>query len=208
MRMKVNRFDLRNAVFKISFLGLVFNTFIASSTSKIGAEVILKAKVQEALVKEIIVSGRVVDAEGAPLPGVSVQVKGTNNGAVTDLDGRYRLSNVPENAILVFSFISMKTQEIAVGGKTTIDVTMTTDAVNMQEVVVVGYGSVKKSDLTGSVGVVSAERIQERGTTSVMEALQGNVAGVDIQQSSAKPGSGFNIQIRGQNSIAGGNPLY
>src|SRR5690606_41492851 len=123
MRMKVNRFDLRNAVFKISFLGLVFNTFVASSTPKIGAEVILKAKVQEALVKEIIVSGRVVDAEGAPLPGVSVQVKGTNNGAVTDLDGRYRLTNVHENAILAFAFISMKTKEIAAGGKATIDTT-------------------------------------------------------------------------------------
>ncbi len=156
----------------------------------------------------ITVSGEVTEASGAPLPGVTVVVKGTQQGIVTAADGKYSLTNVPTDGILVFSFIGMKTQEVPVSGKTTINVTMSETSIGLDEVVAVGYGSVKKSDLTGAVGSVSADDIVSKGTTTVLEGIQGKVPGVDITQTSVKPGGGLSIQIRGQNSLQSGNPLY
>src|SRR5690606_10532588 len=105
-------------------------------------------------------------------------------------------------------YIGYVTQEIVLGNLTQIEVSLEPDIKSWGEVVVVGYGSVRKRDLTGSVGSVGSDDIASRGTTSVMSALQGSVAGVDISSNSVKPGGGFTIQIRGKNSLAGGEPLY
>ncbi|MBP1614311.1 MAG: TonB-linked outer membrane protein, SusC/RagA family [Bacteroidetes bacterium] len=155
-----------------------------------------------------LVSGIVTDADGEPMIGVNVVVKGTTNGTITDIEGRFKLSGVSEKSVLMFSYIGYVTQNIAIGNQTSLKVTMADDSKSLEEVVVVGYGVVKKSDLTGSVGTVTAEKIASIGTSSIMGALQGATPGVDITMNSTRPGSGYDIQIRGQNSIEGGNPLY
>lgn len=154
------------------------------------------------------ISGRITDENGEPLPGVSIQVKGTTSGTSTDVDGTFSLTVPDQTESLIISYIGYVTQEIVLGNLTQIEVSLEPDIKSLGEVVVVGYGSVRKRDLTGSVGSVGSEDIASRGTTSVMSALQGSVAGVDISSNSVKPGGGFTIQIRGKNSLAGGEPLY
>lgn len=155
------------------------------------------------------VTGKVTDTQtGEPLPGVTVLQKGTTRGTVTSIDGVYSLTNVSNGTTLVFSFVGMLTQEIVYNGQSSVDVTMEVDAIGIDEVVAIGYGTVKRSDLTGAVGSVSSTELAEKGTTSVLEGLQGKVAGVDISQNSVKPGGGLDIQIRGQNSLVSGSPLY
>ena len=153
------------------------------------------------------VTGRVVDEKGEPLIGVSIQVKGTKLGTVTDFDGNFKL-NAPADATLVISYVGFRTQEIELKGRSDCQVSMVPDDQLLDEVVVVGYGVVKKSDLTGSVGSVKSDVISARGSTSVMESLQGQVAGVNITQSSSRAGDGFSIQIRGKSSLNDGEPLY
>ena len=138
---------------------------------------------------------------------MSVAQKGTTNGAITDLDGNFTL-NVPANAVLTVSYVGYKSQEIKVGNQQKLTITLVSDNKLLDEVVVVGYGVVKKADLTGSVGSVKAENISAKGTTSLMESLQGQVAGVNITQNSSRAGEGFGIQIRGKSSLNGGEPLY
>lgn len=155
------------------------------------------------------VSGKVTDSSGAPLPGVTVVIKGTTSGIITDMDGSFILSKVPSDATLVFSFVGMKTQEISVAGKTVIDVVMAEDAIGIEEVIAVGYGTVRKSDLTGSVAKVGSEDLQKSASLSMETALQGRAAGVMVTQASSAPGGGISVRIRGGNSIQGGNePLY
>ncbi len=155
------------------------------------------------------VSGKVTDSSGGPLPGVSVIVKGTTIGTVTNADGEFTLSVPPDAKILQFSFVGMKTQEIAAAGKTNFPVVMEEDAIGIEEVVAVGYGTMKKSDLTGAVGQVKESEIQRSSVTSIEQALQGKVAGVQISQNSGAPGSTMRVRIRGSNSISYGNsPLY
>jgi len=155
------------------------------------------------------VTGKVTDSTGGSLPGVSVVVKGTTTGTITDFDGNYTLPNVPANAILQFSFVGMKSQEIAVGSKTAINVTMVEESIGLEEVVAVGYGTVKKSDLTGSVTSVKREDLNKGAITSVDQALQGRIAGVQISQTSSEPGGGLSIRVRGASSVNAGNePLY
>ncbi|WP_346709780.1 SusC/RagA family TonB-linked outer membrane protein [Phocaeicola salanitronis] len=153
------------------------------------------------------ISGKVVDENGEVLIGVSLLVKGTTIGTITDFDGNFSLE-VPENATLVVSYVGFKTQEFKVEGRTDWTIKLESDNKVLDEVVVVGYGVVKKSDLTGSVGSVKSEVIASRGSTSVMESLQGQVAGVNISQSSSRAGDGFKIQIRGKSSLNEGDPLY
>lgn len=156
-----------------------------------------------------VLTGTVVDEHGDPVIGASVLVKGTTNGSVTDLDGKYSISNVPANATLEVSYIGYKTQTLTVGTATTLNVKMVPMDQQLDEVVVVGYGVVKKSDLTGSVGSINSETIAGKGSTSVMESLQGQVAGVNISQSSSRAGDGFSIQIRGKSSMNDDSkPLY
>ncbi|HPE75312.1 MAG TPA: SusC/RagA family TonB-linked outer membrane protein [Draconibacterium sp.] len=156
------------------------------------------------------VSGKVTDESGQPLPGVTVLIKGTTNGSVTNIDGVFTISNIPENATLVFSFIGMRTQEVTVAGQTTINITMGVDAIGIEEVVAIGYGSQKKSDLTGAVVSVSNEDMNMGGTvSSAAQALQGRTAGVVVTQNSKAPGGSISVRIRGSNSISSNNePLY
>ncbi len=146
------------------------------------------------------VSGTVTDDSGQPLPGVTVVVKGTTQGTVTNVDGEYSIPNIPENTTLQFSFVGMRTQEIVVGNQTTINVTMEVDVIGLEEVVAIGYGTVKKSDLTGSVENVNAEMYRNQSMTQLTDMLAGTVAGFSaIQGTSAKGGS--SMQIRGANSL-------
>ncbi|MEE4287338.1 MAG: TonB-dependent receptor [Mariniphaga sp.] len=155
------------------------------------------------------VNGKVIDETGQPLPGVTVVVKGTTQGTVTNADGNYTLINIPENTILVFSFVGMRTQEIEVGNQTNIDVTMEVDAIGIEEVVAIGYGTIKKSDLTGSVTSVKAEDLENVKMQSIDQALAGRAAGVQVIQSSGVPGSAPAVRVRGTTSLQGANePLY
>jgi TonB-linked SusC/RagA family outer membrane protein len=154
------------------------------------------------------VSGKVTDSSGSPLPGVSVVVKGTTNGTIADNNGNYSLSNVPENSVLQFSFVGMKMQQIAVGSKTTINVTLTEETIGIEDVVVVGYGTQKKINLTGSVGMVEAKEFETRPITNVTQSLQGQVPGLLINQTGGQPGNeNFTIKIRGTSTFSGNEPL-
>ena len=154
------------------------------------------------------ITGTVKDASGEPMIGVNLLIQGTTNGTITDLDGKFTLKDVTDKEILVVTYIGYQTQKIAVGARSNFQIVLTDDSKALDEVVVVGYGVQKKSDLTGSVGSVNSDAIVSKGATSIAESLQGSVAGVDISQASSRAGDGFNIQIRGKSSLAGGSPLY
>lgn len=152
------------------------------------------------------VSGKVTDSSGGPLPGVSIVVKGTTNGAITDGKGNYSLSNIPENATLQFSFVGMKTQEIAIAGKTSVNVVLDEKTIGLDEVVAIGYGTQKRSDITGSVASVSSERLEQIPNTNFGQALQGAVPGLTITTNSAgAEGGDMSILVRGRNSIGANN---
>lgn len=159
---------------------------------------------------EIDVTGRVISSEdGSALPGVSVAIKGTTTGAITDAEGRYRITVPNAESILVFSFVGFLTEEITTGNRTTIDVRLAGDLKSLSEVVVVGYGTQKKSDLTGSVSSITAKDIRQVPVASLDQALQGRATGVQVTQASAAPGGGVSIRIRGGNSIQASNePLF
>jgi len=157
---------------------------------------------------QITVSGTVSDNNG-PVPGVNVVVKGTTNGAQTDFDGNYSLSDVANDATLVFSYIGYATQEVAVNGQTTLNVTLSEDVEALAEVVVIGYGTTTVRDATGAVAAVSAEDFNQGVITSPEQLIQGKTAGVQISQSSGEPGAGIDIRIRGANSVrSNNNPLF
>jgi len=157
-----------------------------------------------------IISGKVTDSSGTPLPGVTVVVKGTTQGIITDADGKYTLPKVSGDATLVFSFVGMKSQEIAAAGKNSINIKMEEDAIGIDEVVAIGYGTVKKSDLTSSVAKVTDEAIKDRPIMLLGEAFQGQLSGVRSQSSNGgMPGDELTIRIRGINTINGdSDPLY
>ena len=155
------------------------------------------------------VSGTVVDDSGEPLIGVSIMVKGTTNGSITDFDGNFTLSNVTAKDVLVFSYIGYGTKEITVANQKVLKVVLSEDTKALDEVVVVGYGQMKKNDLTGSVSSVDNEKLTAKGTTGVVEALQGSVAGVNITQATGRTGGGFDIEIRGKSSTnSDTKPIY
>lgn len=163
--------------------------------------------------QNFIINGKVTDAEtGQGLPGVNIVLKGHDAGTSTDQEGNYSLE-IPaaekENGILVVSFIGYLMQEIPVGGNTSVNISLQEDIVGLDQVVVVGYGTQKKSDLTGSVSQVKAEEINSYPSANVLQALSGRAAGVQVLQSTGAPGTGPSVRIRGQNSIQGENePLY
>ena len=155
------------------------------------------------------VTGVVRDQAGEPLIGVSIQVKGSTTGSITDFDGKYEVPNAKASDVLVFSYVGFASQEIIVGNQTVINVTMSEDTETLEEVVVVGYGQIKKNDLTGSVSSVGTDAITSRGTTGVVEALQGAIAGVNITQSTGRIGGGFDVEIRGKSSTnSDTKPIY
>ena len=154
------------------------------------------------------VSGTVTDESGSALPGVTIILKGTSQGTQTGPDGKYRITASPSD-VLVFSYIGQETIEETVGTRSTLDIQMTEDAAQLQEVVVVGYGSQNKSDLTGSVSSVSGEEIARQPVASLDNALQGRAAGTFVSSPSGTPGAGISVQIRGSTSLtASSEPLY
>ncbi|MFW6369716.1 MAG: TonB-dependent receptor [Bacteroidota bacterium] len=155
------------------------------------------------------VSGIVTDEPGEPLPGVTVVVKGTTQGTVTNNDGEYTLLNVPDDATLVFSFVGMRTQEVEVGDERTINVSMEAETFGVDEVVVVGYGTMAKSDITGSVASVSKERLELSANNNLAQVLQGSMPGFSVTQTEAgAEGGNYSLLLRGRNSItANNNPL-
>lgn len=180
---------------------LLTNTFVAQA-AELGSESI--ASIQQ---QTITVSGVVMGSDGEPLMGVNVVEKGTTNGTITDLDGKYTL-NVGPNAVLQFSYIGYVSSDIAVNGQRTVNVTMKEDSQNLDEVVVVGYGTVRKADLAGSVSVLDNKAFKDQPIKQVSDALQGRVSGVQVQ-SSGVPGGTVKIRVRGSGSINRSNdPLY
>lgn len=157
---------------------------------------------------QLNIVGIVTDIAGEALPGVSVQVKGTTSGAATDINGRYTLS-ASGNDVLVFTYIGFTTQEVPVSNRNSINIQLTEDSQSLDEVVVVGYGTVKKSDITGSVGSVSGEDLTSYPVSDAVMGLQGKTAGVQVLQNSGTPGGSISVRIRGGNSLQGNNePLY
>lgn len=155
------------------------------------------------------VSGKVTDSSGTPLPGVTILIKDTNLGVISDANGNYTLANVPDQAVIVFSFIGMKTEEIPLQGRNTVNVVLKEETIGIEEVVAVGYGTMRKKDLTGSISRVTGEQILQPSMSSFDQMLQGKVAGVQITQTTGAPGGGVNMLVRGVSSITGGNqPLY
>ncbi|GAB4043362.1 TonB-dependent receptor [Spirosoma litoris] len=155
------------------------------------------------------ISGTVVDEKGEALPGVSVLLKGTQRGTTTNSQGAFQLAVPEKSSVLVFSFVGYQTQEATVGNQTSLTIRMAADDKSLNEVVVIGYGAVKKRDLTGAVGSIGANELKAQPISSFNQALQGRVAGVQITNSSNAPGGGVTVRIRGGNSISASNdPLY
>lgn len=152
------------------------------------------------------VKGIVTDSYG-PVPGANVLVKGTTNGVITDIDGNFTITNVPDNAVLVVSFIGYVTQEVKVAGQSNFTIRLSEDAKALEEVVVVGYGSQKKVNLTGSIGQVDSKVLESRPITSPASALQGTIPNLQITNTSGEPGQTASLNIRGTTSINGGSPL-
>tara|TARA_R110002072_G_scaffold16720_1_gene64928 strand:- start:402 stop:3419 length:3018 start_codon:yes stop_codon:yes gene_type:complete len=150
------------------------------------------------------VTGTIVDELGQPIPGANIVVKGTTNGVVTDFDGNYSIEASPTD-VLVISYVGYSTQNITVGSRTKIDVNMELDQQLLDEVVVIGYGTAKKKDVTGAVARVTSESFENQPLTRVDEALQGRAAGVTVAKANGAPGAGIKVRIRGVNSITGNN---
>ncbi|MGE4287474.1 MAG: SusC/RagA family TonB-linked outer membrane protein [Salinivirgaceae bacterium] len=153
------------------------------------------------------ITGSVSDSEGVGIPGVTVVLKGTTTGTITDLDGKFSIK--ADKGILVFSFIGFITQEIEIGNQSVISVVLQSDIKDLDEVVVIGYGTQRKKDLTTAVSIVGEDEIKERPMVSAAEALQGKAAGVQVIQPSGKPGVALSVRVRGATSVEAGNePLY
>ncbi len=156
-----------------------------------------------------VITGKVTDVYGIPLPGVNVIIKNTSRGSITNLEGVYSLEIEDTSQILVFSYLGYKTVEERVGDQNVINVSMVEDIQALEEVMVIGYGTVKKSDLTGSVSSVSVDELENNQLSSLEQLMQGRAAGVLITKTSSKPGGSISVKIRGNNSINAGNePLY
>lgn len=158
--------------------------------------------------QNVMITGVVNSDDGEALPGVTVVVQGTTQGTITDFDGKYSIS-VPTDGTLLFSYIGYKSQSVPVAGKSKIDVVLGTDYVGLEEVVAIGYGVTKKSDLTGAVSSLKTDELNMGVSANVDQMLQGRAAGVQVYQSSSEPGGGISVNIRGVGTInAGTQPLY
>ncbi len=173
-----------------SMPGLLFFTFLFS--------------INFAFSQDKTISGVVKSGNGDPLIGVNILIKGTTSGTVTDLNGEFTL-NVNNDDVLELSYTGFSSQEITVGNQTSLDIIMQEDAQQLDEVVVIGYGTVKKSDVTGAVSTVTAESFEDQPLTRLEDALQGRAAGVTVARANGQPGSNFKVRIRGVNSITGNN---
>ncbi len=161
-----------------------------------------------AFAQQRTVTGTVTAEEEGALPGVNILVKGTTQGTVTDIDGNYRINVPGEDATLVFSAVGYTSQEIAVGNRSTVDVVMPPDIQSLEEIVVVGFGTQKKADLTGAVGSIPAAEIAEKPITSPDQILAGRISGVQISNRSGDPGAPINVRIRGVGTAGVNQPLW
>lgn len=160
------------------------------------------------LMAQRTITGTVYDNANFGVPGVTIMEKGTMKGTVTVGDGSYSIEVADENSVLVFSFIGLKTEEVQVGQRRVIDVTLLSDVADLDEVVVVGYGVQKKKLNTGATIQVRGEELERMNTVSPLSAMQGKTPGVNIVQKSGKPGDGFKVTVRGLGTIGDSSPLY
>ena len=152
------------------------------------------------------VTGVVVDDSNTPIPGVTIVLKGSTTGTITSAEGSYSITtNDIQKDVLTFSFVGFETKEVKISGQKVINVQLKTSTLEVEEVVAIGYGVVKKRDLTGSVASVKADVISKTASSNAMQAMQGRVPGLDIQQSSGQAGAGLNINLRGARSITATN---
>jgi TonB-linked SusC/RagA family outer membrane protein len=167
-------------------------------------------EVQNTVQNQMKISGQVTDNSGAPLPGVTVVIKGTANGTITDFDGNYTIDGVSSDATLIFSFVGMSSQEIGVAGQSVINVQLQEESIGLEEIVAVGYGIQRKADLTGAIEVVELKSIENlsMSTGNTMQALQGQVPGLYIEKTGSPNAANSRILIRGVNTLGDNNPLY
>jgi TonB-linked SusC/RagA family outer membrane protein len=176
--------------------------------------IILKSKERESVRERLFaqqraVSGMITDSNGQPLPGVTVVVKGTTQGTVTGANGNYTLTNIPEDATLVFSFVGMRTQEVVVANQTRIDVRMEEETIGLEEVVAIGYGTKLSRNITTSISTVRSDELAQTSIANASEAMIGKISGVQIQQTSGEPGAVPVIRIRGIGSLRSDSwPLF
>lgn len=155
------------------------------------------------------ITGKVTDESGLSLPGASVKIKNTNVVAVTDENGNFAISAPTTSQTIIFSYLGMQDQELVIGNKTSFNIKLLSKSTSLSDVIIIGYGSIKKSDLTGSVARIENEDFVRDVPTNILQALQGKIAGVNVTQNDGAPGAGLSIRIRGSNSFLGGTePLY
>ncbi len=180
-----------------------------SETSQLATAEAVDVVTDKIRIADIAVQGTVSDEKGEGLPGVSILLKGTQKGTTTDANGRYKIDVPNAAATLIFSFVGYASQEVVVGNRTNLSVTLATDNKTLSEIVVIGYGSIEKKDLTGSVASIGSKSIQDVAVPRVDQALMGKIAGVQVKPVSGEPGAAPQIRIRGVGSIsAGAGPLY
>ena len=180
-----------------------------SAWKKIGLFILLVLWGIGSFAQSRTITGKVTDSGKSSLPGVTVILKGTTTGTITDVDGKYTLNCTPDAKTLVFSYIGMKSQEVAIGTSSTINVMLESDVFGVDEVVVVGYGTQKRSDITGSVASVKTDELIAQPTADLQGMLKGKVAGLYVTMGDARPGGDSNVLLRGTRSLKGGNsPLY
>ncbi|WP_161554541.1 SusC/RagA family TonB-linked outer membrane protein [Sinomicrobium soli] len=185
------------------------NLFWSSSRPLFSLLLILSLNIVVYSQEQAEISGKVVSEDGMPMPGVTVTVRNTTRGVITDFDGLYTISLEGENDILVFSHLGYITQEVPASGKDQVNITLIEDVSKLDEVVVIGYGQARKRDLTGATGSVDVESVAKAPVGSFDDALAGRVAGVQVTSSQGRPGSGSSIKIRGTGSLTQSNsPLY
>ena len=153
------------------------------------------------------VKGKVSNTQGEPIPGATVVIKGTTKGTTTDMDGNYSISELDAGSVLLFSFVGMKSQEISVDGKATINVMLEDETIGLDEVIAVGYSTAKKSDLTGAISTVKIADIKDTPASNLSTALSGRMAGVTVQQNGGSPTAGISIRIRGTGTLNNNDPL-
>ncbi len=194
--------DILNSVFKNSNISYeIFDRYIIVKTKG------KKSNFEKKLIngQQKSVSGKVTDSSGLPLPGVTVVLKGTTQGTITNNDGQYSLSNIPENATLLFSFVGMQSQEVIIGSQSVINIIMEVDAIGIEEVVAIGYGSLDRNKVSSSITTIKQEKIKDQLPATIDRSLEGRISGVEIKEESGAPGGGALIRIRGVGSIGGGN---
>ncbi len=199
---KTNRKTLSKRILCLLAIGLVCSFTMSVYAS--GAKLNTFMEQQQA---KLTIQGKVIDSKGEPLIGVSVTVKGTIDGTLTDLDGAYSITTTTD-ASLTFTYVGYKSQTIVVGNQKSINVTMIEDVTMMDEVIVVGYGVMKKSDVTGAISSVKSDAIGRQPVSNVAQALQGQAPGVIVTSNSGAPGGSINVRIRGIGTVNNSDPLY